>query len=650
MERLPVLAAVLAASLVLGLVDALLLVIRPGAEPPGLHTLGLTAFYLSALTGLAGVVITAALALPLYLVPRRLLSRLPDAAFASVGVLLASATAYVLVKPLNWAAIDIRLHVLGSVVLGGWLLVRRWYEIPRWRRFPPARTLLGLSLAWVAGAGWVVLEHPKIPVEVQAALIEQTVAGPRLAGVVRGWWDHDHDGYPTVLCGRDCDCDDSDPGRNPGAYDEPEDGVDQDCDGQDAPKPPPTLIPKGVTDVVTSAAPPPPEPEERPTPGPRPNIILISVDTLRADHMSCYGYHRETTPRLDRWASTGTLFEQARAQGGMTRFSVPSFITGRYHTELVRTGGKWPRIGSEDPTVGERLTRAGYETGVVSCIFYFMRRYGITRGFQRLDLTPARRRSPFHRHVTGDLVTERGIRMLDELAQTGKPFFLWLHYGDPHSDYLQHPDGPRWGKTWLDLYDGEIYYTDVQVHRFLKHLEDEGLAGSTVVFLTADHGEGLVRSMDHGRLFHGQHLYDNLVKVPLIVVGPGVVARRVETPVGLIDMVPTMLELARAPGREDLPGVSLVPWFEGKSPPRPPVFGEKPKGQEPPKKYMVSWPYKLIWDMGLNRFQLYDLRVDPNETNDLLGRDPGLDAALIARLKAWRANELRFRPVRASVQ
>jgi len=501
--------------------------------------------------------------------------------------------------------------------------------------------------------------------------------------------DLDRDGFPTWLCAADCDCDDHDAAVNPAATDVRGDGVDSDCDGQDpeaapsaagapADAPPPSSA-AGGADAGRGAAPdggPPalasaqqagcPAPDggagecgdaavsgspagARP-PGPPPNIVIITIDTLRADHMSCYGYERPTTPNLDRLAASGTLFEQARVQGPMTRFSVPSFVTGRYHSELKRTGGKWPRVAPEHRALGDRFKELGYATAAVSCHFYFLRRYGLTQGFDVVDLKPAFTRTPFHRHVTGDLVTKHGLGLLPDL-KAKQPFLLWLHYGDPHSDYRNHPSAPQWGRTWKDLYDQEVYFTDSEIERLRLGLEREGLLDRTVLVVSSDHGEGLKRSEDHGKLFHGQHVYDNLVRVPLIITGPQVVARRVPQPaVGLIDVLPTLLELAGAPRDPELRGTSLVPYLRGRTPPRGPVFGERPTDRRPAQVYMVQWPDKLIWDIATNRFQRFRLDEDPNERSNLYGRDADRDRALVGTLKDWYGKDFVRIPVVARLK
>ena len=663
-QRLPVVAllgSMVGMAALIGVADAILLLTRPGSPPLSWRSIGLTAFHLGVIDGLVGLLLALTSSLPLLLLSRNplLVRRLPDLCFGLLGLGAVAAAGHIVIRPPTWAAVDVRLEILfGLVVLVAVVMRFSLVRPERVRILPDWTRLVVLSLLLATGASLILLQQ-RIDPDVQEALIESSITGPCLSRILRRASDQDRDGFPTLLCGRDCDCNDQDPEVNPAAVDQPGDGVDSDCSGSDGHAP--SSLPEvagsspgvagaraGSSDPALAELPVPDsrqEPSVEPSapvlPGQAPtNFLLITVDTLRADHVSAYGYARNTTPRLDALAQQGTLFEQARAQGPMTRFSIPSFVTGRYHTELKRTGGKWPRFSVENRPMGQRFSELGYKTALVSCHFYFKRRYGMSVGFNTVNLRPAYTRTPFHRHITGDLVTDHAIELLPMLAKA-RPFLLWLHYGDPHSDYQRHPDGPQWGRRRKDLYDGEIYYSDQQIARFLEAFRKQGLMQDTVLIITSDHGEGLVRSEDHGKLFHGQHLYDNLVRVPLIILGPSVLAQRLTTPaVGLIDLLPTMLELARAPPDPSLRGTSLVPYLQGCSLPRPPVFGERPRGKDTPKKYMVQWPYKLIWDMGLNRFRLFDLSMDPNERKDLFYRRSGLAKEMVATLKSWRTNEL----------
>lgn len=192
-----------------------------------------------------------------------------------------------------------------------------------------------------------------------------------------------------------------------------------------------------------------------------------------------------------------------------------------------------------------------------------------------------------------------------------------------------------------DIYDEEIWFTDHHIGRLLDGLEARGLAQDTVVVVTADHGEGLEEGADHGHLYHGQTLYDNVLRVPLIVHAPGLPARRVAEPVALIDVVPTLLDLTGVPSEGSLSGVSLVPWMqEGQgvaNAPHPPVFSVKALPHSARRISMVAWPHKVIWRLAYNRWQLYDLARDPGETRNLARTERELLGHLRGRVQAWRS-------------
>lgn len=702
-SRLPlldVLGALVGLAVLLGLADAGLLLLRPGSgAAPAAWVLAQVAFYLAVLNGLAGMAAALALSLPLLLIRRSefLVRHLADLVFALLGLAAVLAVGFVLVRKPTWAAIDLRLPALAGVVGLGLVELRFALARPaRARLFAGPTLLAGLVLALVTASS-LLLTRPSLSPGVLQALLEESVTGPRLAGTIRRLADRDGDGFPAVLCALDCDCNDRVAEINPAAVDPAGDGVDRDCSGHDGPgsaiaalgqagqgAPGRALAADGLlpdsgagsgsgsgsgsgpgsglaTVMPVEAQDDLPGPSRLVAAGPAAaggpagpggappwsgaeplSFVLITVDSLRADHMSAYGYERETSPHFDALASRGVLFEQVRAAGPMTRFSLPSLLAGKQFTELKRTGGAWPRFSADNRLLGARMSELGYFTGVTTSMFYFQRSFGLVDGFQVVDLKPATKYQDFHKHPTGDLVTDAGIRLLSRVP-ADSPFFLWLHYMDPHSDYVRHPDAPRFGLQPKDLYDGEIWYTDREIRRFLDALSASGRAERTMVIITSDHGEGLDREEDHGKIFHGQHLYDNLVRVPLLFVGPGLKPGRVSPPpvVGLIDLLPTILELAGAPPDPTLTSRSLVPLLTGGTLPVVPLFSEKATVQEPPQKAMILWPHKLIWNLGLNRFQRYQLELDPDERKDLFGQDPLLDQVLVDRFKEWRAKQLQ---------
>ena len=232
-------------------------------------------------------------------------------------------------------------------------------------------------------------------------------------------------------------------------------------------------------------------------------------------------------------------------------------------------------------------------------------------------------------------------------AKADKPWFLFAHYADPHAGYLRHPESPRFGGFTADIYDEEIFFTDLHIGRLIDGIASRGLADDTVIVITSDHGEGLRREQDHGSIYHGQSLYDTLVHVPLIVHVPGVAARRVAEPVGAIDIVPTLIALTGLK-QAALSGRSLVPIIvdDPNRRPRGPVFMTKFRPPGRAKVGMVQWPHKLIWNVPINRWELYDLSEDPGERRNLAKRKDETLSRLQAKLKAWRSLVLKRLPSR----
>jgi arylsulfatase A-like enzyme len=278
--------------------------------------------------------------------------------------------------------------------------------------------------------------------------------------------------------------------------------------------------------------------------------------------------------------------------------------------------------------------------------------FGFDQGFEVYDTSVIQERAPVHWNPTSDLMTDKLLAYLDgPLAQrpAGQPWFIWAYYGDPHAGYLSHEGMPSFGPEIWDLYDQEIAFTDHHLGRLFEGLRQRDEFHNTVILLTADHGEGLDPSKpdNHGLQYHGQTLYDNLVKVPLIISGPTFKPRVVQTPVGHLDVFPTLASLASAPIPASEPprqGVSLLPYLKGQDPEHPPLFAEKTTTEAVPQKSILRWPYKLIWKIGLNRYELYNLAQDPTEQRPL--DEPETLKRLQDELLLWRASTLREIPAR----
>jgi len=432
------------------------------------------------------------------------------------------------------------------------------------------------------------------------------VAGPTL---VAAWsaLDFDGDGYPRWIGGGDCN--DRDPDVNPGAMDYPDDGTDQDCNGTDA-----------STSLLTSPKLGPLPPSVRPDL----NVLFVTVDTLRADHLGCYGYGRPTSPRIDELAAAGALFTNGWAHAPSTRYSMPALATGRWPSAIAWDESIWwPRIAPSTPTLAELIKAHGLLTAAFYSFSYFAR--GDHRGFERgIDLYRDDR-AVLHVAVNGPMeshgsssreMADDTIAFLD--AHKAERFFLWTHYYDPHLGYEPHGEVPSFGSERVDLYDGEIRFTDLHLGRVIDHLKALGLWDRTAIVLTGDHGEGFG---EHGVTEHGFDLYAPQTKVPMIVRVPGAPPRVVEEPAGHIDLTATMAHLAgltsaQEPRLSSLLGRSLVPEIVGQAREATPVFQEV-TSERGKKRALVDARFHLIWNWApSNTTECYDLSEDPREVHD----------------------------------
>jgi arylsulfatase A-like enzyme len=354
-----------------------------------------------------------------------------------------------------------------------------------------------------------------------------------------------------------------------------------------------------------------------PKTAPRPNILFISIDTLRADHLGAYGYARPTSPHIDEFAKTAVVFEEAHSSASWTLPSLTSLMTSLY----TSTHGCWKIDSRLDPsfhTLAEVLRNSGYDTAMVASHTFLSGRYGLQKGFTHVD-SQILQTDPI-KNITSPRISAKGIEWLREKAAVhdGIPWCLWLHYFDPHDDYLPHPGySEQFGTTEeMDLYDGEIAFTDHYVGAVLDELSQLGLADDTIVVFVADHGEEF---LEHGNMRHGSTLYEEVIHVPLMIRVPGNAARRVKPVVPTVDVMPTLLELAGAKASFAIEGTSLLPLMRGESAAEREAISEVRWHTDQDMKSLRKADWKYIdHRLGTARFDLlFALPKDPREETDV---------------------------------
>jgi arylsulfatase A-like enzyme/Flp pilus assembly protein TadD len=351
------------------------------------------------------------------------------------------------------------------------------------------------------------------------------------------------------------------------------------------------------------------------------NVVVVTIDTLRPDHLHCYGYPNIKTPTLDRLAGSGVLFENAVAQAPLTPPSHASIFTGQYPTvHHVRSTGGFVLQSSAHP-LARILHEKGWDTAAFISSAVLKKIFGFNNGFDVYDdqmPKPVKgaefREDPERRG--GDTV-DRAVAWLG--SQSGKPYFLWVHLYDPHLPY--NPPGEFKDEYRKSPYDGEIAYADQQVGRLLDAVAKKDPQGNTIVAVLSDHGESL---SEHGEYTHGVFLYDSTLRIAFLLSGPGIPARkRVQQQVRSIDFLPTLLSLLNTSTPLDIQGVSLIPTFSGGSAPSEISYEETlyPK---------LSMGWSELRAIRTNRWkyvrapkpELYDLAADPRETSNVIQQHP----------------------------
>lgn len=375
----------------------------------------------------------------------------------------------------------------------------------------------------------------------------------------------------------------------------------------------------------------------------KPNIVLIIIDTLRADHLGCYGYYRDTSPSIDSLAETGITFLNVHGQSSWTLPAITTIFTGLNVKEhgAGRRGNSVYAMSYDVPTIPLLLKREGYSTMGIFNVFLLSEQFGFNKGFDR-----------FSCEWLGDgragVSVDEAIEWISEYDNPS-PFFLSLHVFDPHDPYdppapydeLFTPSGAQ-GKTWwpalvdgsldsseenrehlVGLYDGEIAWTDSQLERLFAHLRDLNLDENTIIIIVADHGEEF---LDHNSVGHGYTMHQEIVHVPIIIAGPGIPIDSLNTSDrSQTDILPTILAIASADKPDHLNGYSLL---SSTVPARALPASNVNSTSAANTAAVTMGNRKLIWNSQNNMSVMYDIVLDSFEQDPLSPDSDLVDSVL----------------------
>lgn len=369
-----------------------------------------------------------------------------------------------------------------------------------------------------------------------------------------------------------------------------------------------------------------------------PNVLVVSIDTLRADRLGSYGYAAAQTPALDRLAARGLRFERAATVTPLTLPAHASLFTGTFPAfHGVRDNGQF-YVSEDLTTLAEVLKANGYRTGGFIGAFVLDRRWGLAQGFDtyfdNFDL------SKYELAAGIDAAQRPGRDVVDQALQwlrepAGQPFFAWVHLYDPHAPYeAPEPIAARFPRTMSGAYDAEIAETDAEIERLLDQLRDARRLDDTVVVVVGDHGESLG---EHEERQHGFFVYDATTRIPLIIAGPGIAARVVPDQVRIADVMPTIMDLLHITSPATVQGTTLMPAARGER------LDLLALSESWYPRYHYGWSELTAVSDGRYKFiaaprrELYDTQMDPGETHDLSAANPRLADTLDRAMQAMTA-------------
>jgi arylsulfatase A-like enzyme len=557
----------------------------------------------------------------------------------------------VIIKIIHWFQIQIQdqrvkklflgISVLGGIILflaGIWVFKEYWFIIRFINYLPLITFIFFISLIFFIARllpqfmkrsfiffcifvglilGYTIFTFGQND-DVEFVALEDTVLTKRFILLIRKGLDLDGDGFSYLMGGGDCN--DFDSKIHPGAKEIPNNRIDEDCFEGDLRISLQARIKKQKSKKKKTTK--------------RWNIVFVIIDAVRWDHVGCYGYTRPVTPNIDRLCRKSLRFERAYAQAPHTWRSFPSFFFARYPSEVLCAGDIFPVIDGSNLSFTEVLRKHGYFTVAILGHWYFLPKYGLNQGFDIWDTTvvPEGRRLMNITPIS-EKVTNRAITLFRE-KRIKEPFFLLLHYLDPHHQYIRHPGIKIFGFSKVDWYDHEILYTDFHFGRFLSFVRSEGILKDTAIILFSDHGEGFG---EHGYYYHGQSLFEDQIRVPLMIYLPGERSKVIKEPVELLSLSKTVLELA---GLSSFPssfrGKSLLCYFGNTCPNYGDVFSELvPDKKHSSRKAMIRGWWKLHYSITYNYFRLVNLQDDPLERRNLMKRFPKIFETLKKDMFKW---------------
>jgi arylsulfatase A-like enzyme len=481
-----------------------------------------------------------------------------------------------------------------------------------------AGLFLALAVSSVA-AGAVAMDASQ---NVKALFWNRSVIARRVFQLGRILTDGDGDGFSSRFGGGDAA--DANPRVNPLAAEVQGNGVDDNCVAGDLAA---GEAPQGA--VFARRGPEYEGPQAEPARAAGRDVIILSIDCVRADRLGCYGYSKPISPNIDRLAAESLLFENAYAAGTNTGHSFSAMFRSGYGVDIVDD-----RI----PGFAGVLNERGYASTLINAVSSYSWLEGARWSkYKQIAEDVVDYHTNAESLWDARRLTDEAIAFFDA-ADPATPRFTWIHYYDVHHTRNFHPEHD-YGRDNEGRYDGNIAYVDEHLGRLVEHLRKTGVLERAIVFVIADHGEAF---LEHGAQDHNNKPYQNNTHVPLIVRAPGVAPGRVREPVSLIDVGPTALGFVGIDVPSSYRGIDLVRAARAGAVPRRDIISETPRNllQSPFFAFaLVRWPHKVIYDVESYTLEVFDLEKDPGEQHNLADRDPELAARMREAIGSWLDRE-----------